>query len=99
MCVAPHRHGTGITRATTSFRTIFRVIGSSGVISFHVMFGPVLKPRGSDDLDHERDITLAIHTTIPDLIRNTNRHFIQAGSGCLMALASRFEWNSRAKPV
>ena len=68
-------------------RTIFCVIGSSGVISFHVMFEPMLKPRGSDDLDHERDITLAIHTTIPDLISNTNRPVIQAGSGCLMALA------------
>ncbi len=54
--------------------------------------------QGSDDLDHERDIILAIHAGIPDLIRDTNRHVIQAGSGCLMALARRFEWNSRAKP-
>jgi hypothetical protein len=28
----------------------------------------MLKPRGSDALDHERDITLAIHSTIPDVI-------------------------------
>jgi hypothetical protein len=58
------------TRATTSFRTIPVVIGSSvlsSVISFHVMFGPMLK------LDHERDITLAIHAAIPDFIRDTNQ--------------------------
>jgi hypothetical protein len=60
--------------------------------------------QGSDDLDHERDIILAIHAAIPDVIRDTNRHVIQAGSiqagsGRLMALARRFEWNSRAKPV
>jgi hypothetical protein len=41
--------------------------------------------RGSDELDHERDISLAIHAAIPDLIRDTNRHVIRAGSGCLMA--------------
>ena len=90
------------TRATTSFGTIPVVIGSSvlsSVISFHVMFGPMLKPRVPTDLDHERDITLAIHAAVPDLITDTNRHAIQAGSGCFMALASRFEWNSRAKPV
>ena len=28
----------------------------------------MLKPRGSDELDHERDITLAIHPAIPDVI-------------------------------
>jgi hypothetical protein len=50
-----------------------------------------LKPRASDDLDHERAITLAIHAAIPDLIRDTNRQVIQAGRGCLMALARRFE--------
>jgi hypothetical protein len=55
--------------------------------------------QGSDELDHERDIILAIHAAIPDLIRDTNRHIIQAGSGCLMALARRFEWISRARPV
>ncbi len=55
--------------------------------------------QGSGDLDHERDIILAIHAAIPDLIRDTNRHVIQAGSGCLMALARRFGWNSRVKPV
>ncbi len=38
--------------------------------------------QGSDDLDHERDIILAIHAAIPDLIRDTNRHVIQAGGGC-----------------
>jgi hypothetical protein len=38
------------------------------------MFGPMLKPKGFDDLDHERDITLAIHAAVPDLIRDTNRH-------------------------
>ena len=54
---------------------------------------------GFRDLDHERDITLAIHAIIPDLIRDTNRHVTQAGSGCLTALARRFEWNSRAKPI
>jgi hypothetical protein len=52
----------------------------------------------SDDLDHERDIILAIHAAVPDLIRD-NRPVMQAGSGCLMALARRFEWNSLAKPV
>jgi hypothetical protein len=55
--------------------------------------------QSSDDLDHERDIILAIHAAIPDFIRDTHRHVIQAGSGCLVALARRFEWNSRAKPV
>jgi hypothetical protein len=54
----------------------------------------MLRPIG---LDHERDITLAIHAAIPDLIRDTNRHVI--GNGYLMALARRFGWNSRAKPV
>src|SRR6202035_4972511 len=29
--------------------------------------------QGCDDLDHERDIPLAIHAAIPDLIRDTNR--------------------------
>jgi hypothetical protein len=36
-------------RATTNFRTIPVVIGSSvlsSVISFHVMFGPTFKARG-----------------------------------------------------
>jgi SnoaL-like domain len=47
------------------------------------------------DIDHERDITLAIHAAIPDLARETNRHV----SRWLMALARRFAWNSRAKPV
>jgi hypothetical protein len=59
----------------------------------------LLATSDSDDLDHERDIILAIHAAIPDLIRDTNCHVIQAGSGCLMALARRFEWNSLAKPV
>ena len=75
---------------TTSFRTIPVMIGSSvlpSMISFHVMFGPVLEPQGSDDLDHERDITLAIHAAIPDLVEDTNHHV----SGCLIALARRFE--------
>jgi hypothetical protein len=58
-----------------------------------------LKPRGFDDLDHERDITLAIHAAIPDLIGDTNRHVIQAVSGCLMTLAGWFGWHSRVKPV
>ncbi len=44
--------------------------------------------QGSDDLDHERDIILAIHAAIPDLIRDTNRHVIQAGSYRLAAAAS-----------
>jgi hypothetical protein len=73
------------------------VIGSwvlSSVISFHVMFGQMLKPR-VPTFDHECEITLAIHAAIPDVIRDSNR----AGSGCLMALARRFEWNPRAKPV
>jgi hypothetical protein len=39
------------------------------------------------NLDHERDITLAIHAAIPDLVEDTNRHV----SGCLIALARRFE--------
>jgi hypothetical protein len=47
--------------------------------------------QGSDDLDHERDITLAIHAAIPDLISDTNRHIMKAGSGCFMALARQFE--------
>src|ERR1700740_2025135 len=55
--------------------------------------------QGSGALDHEREIPLAIQAAIPDLIIDTNRHVIRAASGCLMALASRFEWNSRAKPV
>jgi hypothetical protein len=78
------------------------VIGSSAlssVISFHGDVWANAQAQGSDDLDHERDITLAIHAAIPDLIRDTNRHAIKAGSGCLVALARRFEWNSRAKPV
>jgi hypothetical protein len=53
------------------------------------MFGPKLKPKSLHDLDHERDITLAIHAAIPDVIGDTNRHVIPAGSGC-MALAGRF---------
>jgi hypothetical protein len=60
---------------------------------------PKFKTKAFDDIDHERDITLAIHAAIPDLIRDTNRHVIQAGSGCLMTLAGWFEWNSRVKPV
>jgi hypothetical protein len=59
----------------------------------------MLKPKGPEDLDHERDITLAIHAAISDLIGETNRHVIQAGSGCLTTLAGRFDWKSRAKPV
>jgi hypothetical protein len=46
------------------------VIGSSvlsSAISFHVMFGQ--SDQGSNDLDHERDITLAIHAAmVADLI-------------------------------
>jgi hypothetical protein len=48
-------------------------IGSSvllSVISFHVMWANA-QAQGSDDLDHERDMTLAIHAAIPDLIRDT----------------------------
>ena len=50
---------------------IFRIGSSvlSRVISSRAMFEPMLKPKGSDDLDHERDITLAIHAAIPDLIK------------------------------
>jgi hypothetical protein len=55
--------------------------------------------RDSDDLDHERGITLAIRAAIHDLIKDTNRHVIQAGSGRRLALARRFEWNPRAKPA
>jgi hypothetical protein len=55
--------------------------------------------RDSDDLDHERGITLAIRAAIHDLIEDTNRHVIQAGSGRRLALARRFEWNPRAKPA
>jgi hypothetical protein len=87
---------------TTSFLTIPFVIGSSllsSVISFHVIVWANAQAQGSDDLDHERDIALAIHVAIPDLIRETNRHVIQAGSRCLIAFARGFEWNSRAKPV
>jgi hypothetical protein len=57
------------------------------------MFGPMLKPRVPTTFDHECEITLATHTAVPDLIGGANR----AGSGCLMALASRFEWNSRGE--
>jgi hypothetical protein len=88
---------------TTSFLTIPVVIGSSllsSVISFHVIVWANAQAHGSDGgLDHERDIALAIHAAIPDLIRETNRHVVQAGSCCLIALARGFEWNSRAKPV
>jgi hypothetical protein len=64
------------------------MIGSSvfsSVISFLVTFGPMLRSKGSDNLNHERDKTLAINDAIPDLIRDTNRHVIQAGSEYLMA--------------
>jgi hypothetical protein len=74
------------------------VIGSlvlSSVISFDVMFGPMLKSRVSTTFDHECEITLAIHAAIPDVIRDTNR----AGSGCLMYPSKRFEWNSLARPA
>ena len=87
---------------TTSFLAIPFVIGSSllsSVISFHVIVWANAQAQGSDDLDHERDITLAFDAAIPDLISETHCHFIQAGSCCLMALARRFEWNLRAKPV
>lgn len=76
------------------------VIGSSvlsSVISFHVMFGPMLRPRGSNDLDHELDITLAIHAAIPDLIKDTQMPRYPGWQ--LMALARQFERNSRAKPA
>jgi hypothetical protein len=33
----------------------------------------MLKPRGLYDLDHKRDITLAIRAAIPDVSNNTNR--------------------------
>jgi hypothetical protein len=52
----------------------------SSVTSFHVMFGHS-KPKCFDHLDHERDITLAIHAAIPDLIGNADRDVIQADSG------------------
>ena len=60
---------------------------ASARFPFHVMFGPMLKPKGSDDLDHERDITLAIHAAIPDLTRDTNRHVIRAGYGLAAAVS------------
>jgi hypothetical protein len=58
-------------RETTSFRTIPVVIGSS--VRPSVIFIPRdvwanARAQGSDDLGHERDITLAIHAAIPDLI-------------------------------
>lgn len=51
----------------------------------------------SDDLDHERDITLAIHAAIPDLIKDTQMPRYPGWQ--LMALARQFERNSRAKPA
>ena len=56
-------------------------------------------PRTRHDLDHERDISLESGNPrcYPDLTRDTNRHAIRAGSGRLMALAARLEWNSRAQ--
>jgi hypothetical protein len=48
-----------------------------------------------ETFDHECEITLAIHAPIPTSLKDSNR----AGSGSLMALARRFEWSSRAKPV
>jgi hypothetical protein len=86
------------TRATTSFRTVPVVIGSSlhsCVISLHVIVWAIAQAQGSDNLDHERDITLAIHAAIPDLVGETNRHVIQACSCYLTALARQFKWNSR----
>jgi hypothetical protein len=52
--------------------------------------------QGSNDLDHESDIILVIHAAIPDLIRDTNRHVMPAGSGCLMALARRYGTHGEA---
>jgi hypothetical protein len=35
------------------------------------LYGPRCGAMGADDLDHERDITLAIHAGNPDLFRDT----------------------------
>jgi hypothetical protein len=73
------------TRATNSFRTILVVIGSSvlsSVISFRDVWA-YAQAQGSDDVDHERDITLAIHAAIPDLITDpirSNPHFHAVGT-------------------
>jgi hypothetical protein len=59
-----------------SFRTIPVVIGSSLPLECDFIPREVwtnAQAQGCDDLDHERDITLAIHAAIPDLIRDTNR--------------------------
>jgi hypothetical protein len=43
----------------------------------------------SDDLDHERDITLAIHAAIPDLTTDSirsNPRFHEGGDGCASAV-------------
>jgi hypothetical protein len=66
-----------------------RLIGLSRVTFIPRDVWANARAQGSDELDHERDMTLAIHAAIPDLIRDTNRHV----SSCLMALARRLEWN------
>jgi hypothetical protein len=72
--------GYGVVTVTSAVEHSKIVIGSlvlSRVISFHVVFGPMLKSRVSTTFDHECEITLAIRAAIPDLIKDTNR----AGSG------------------
>ena len=60
-------------------------------ISFHVMFGPMLKAQGSDD---ERGITLAIHAAVP--ISLETLIVTSCKPAAAASLARRFEW---AKPV
>ena len=57
----------------------------------------MLKPRVPTDLDHERDITLAIHAAIPDLITDTNRsnpHFHADEDGYASAAEPRLKVNA-----
>ena len=61
-------------------RTCTEGQGTSRDISGHGDFAvssALLHVEGSDDLDHERDMILAIHAAIPDLIGDTNRHVIR----------------------
>jgi hypothetical protein len=75
------------------------VIGSSvlsSVISFRDVWANA-QAQGSDDLDHERDITLAIHAAIPDLITDSirsNPHFHAGGGGCASAAEPRLQVNA-----
>jgi hypothetical protein len=66
------------------------------VISFRDVWANA-QAQGSDDLDHERDITLAIHAAISDLITKSirsNPHFHAGGDGCASASEPRLQVNA-----